>query len=109
MIVSAADILRDIGVQKAAARVKKPSVVKHGTDSYYTMNKCRCDECRRAHNRKQTSRRRSRRGTPPPPHVEHGRENTYAYWCCRCVPCTEAHREAQARYPRHGKKRGVES
>lgn len=65
----------------------------HG-GSHYINDRCRCDECRVAHNArmKRDNARRAERLAADPTLRPHGVYTTYTNWGCRCPECTAANR-----------------
>jgi hypothetical protein len=66
--------------------------VPHGTNSRYTNNACRCDDCRWAHSDAVFQQRRARAllVAKDPSLVPHGVASTYNNWMCRCDLCRAA-------------------
>lgn len=67
--------------------------MQHGKASTYSVEKCRCAECRTAWAEMVQRSKKRRAENPTPDHV-HGTQNGYGNYGCRCAPCTKAWADA---------------
>jgi hypothetical protein len=71
--------------------------MRHGLNSTYRNNLCRCSPCTEANRVAQAAYRAMARAraVEDPALVPHGTGTGYVYWRCRCPACTEANRAAK--------------
>jgi hypothetical protein len=68
--------------------------MRHGLNSTYRNNLCRCSPCTEANRVAQAAYRAMARAraAEDPALVPHGTATGYVYWRCKCPACTEANR-----------------
>jgi hypothetical protein len=80
------------------------SAFSHGTLNGYNYHRCRCDECRTAHNAYRRGAR-IRRAHDPAAQIPHGTRGGYNNYGCFCDPCRESHLAYMREY--HARRRAA--
>ena len=72
----------------------------HGTLTWYTGHRCRCEECRAVNAAYQAAKvqQRARLLAVGLITVKHGTENAYGNYGCRCEECRDARAATSRRY-----------